>query len=296
MKRKEIQYGIPNNVENGITEILLPYRTPLKPLVKAKYAKQWGTYPVEDSSYGCNCYVVEDYDTEAKVKYKKLYTNVPPEILKCMFDWDREETLYLRYQDENTDSRPVESYTDDNGDWHNGVWEEASYQEYKRSCEEDEPDVFDESVLHGALSDNPRIRNAQIRDMSEIIRATLSQRTPTLCQTFEALFYQCRQEVDIAEEEGVGKSAVSNRKNRLISDITKALIANGYTVPTKAELKAEKQAAQAREDRLEQSMSIQRADERDRALAHRLTALFYQEGFVDQATMEKIEKEIEDAA
>ena len=43
-------------------------------------------------------------------------------------------------------------------------------------------------------------------------------------------------------------------------------------------------------------MSIQRADERDRALAHRLTAIFYQEGFVDQATMEKIEKEIEEAA
>ena len=296
MKRKEIQYGIPNTVENGITEILLPYRTPLKPLVKAKYAKQWGTYPVEDSSYGCNCYVVEDYDTEAKVKYKKLYTNVPPEILKCMFDWDREETLYLRYQDENTDSRPVESYTDNNGGWHNGVWEEATYQEYQRSCEEDEPDVYDVSVLRGPLSDNHKIRNAQIRDMVEITRRALSQFTPTLRQTFEALFYQCRQEVDIAEEEGVGESAISNRKNRIIIQIRSILTSLGYIVPTKAELKAEKQAAQEREDRLEQSISIQRADERDRALAHRLTALFYQEGFVDQATMEKIEKEIEEAA
>ena len=43
-------------------------------------------------------------------------------------------------------------------------------------------------------------------------------------------------------------------------------------------------------------MSEQRTDERDRVLAHRLTALFYQEGFVDQATMQKIEKEIEEAA
>jgi len=113
MKRKEIKYGVSNVSKDGTTEILLPYDTPLKPQVRRKYAVRCGRYPVEDNIYGSNCYVYEDYDTETKVRYKKLYVNVPEIILNVMFSNDHRVCLKMRYDDENTDGRPLESYEDE---------------------------------------------------------------------------------------------------------------------------------------------------------------------------------------
>lgn len=296
MKKKEIEFGVPRDAGDGVQEILLPYNTPFKSPVKRKYGIRWCTYPVEDNDYGSNCYVIEQYDTEAKIKYKKLLVNVPPEVLAVLFDSDREETLYQRYQEENTDFRPMECYTDGNGDWHNGTLEDIAYERYKRASEEDELDVFDEAVLRGPLSDNLKIRNAQVREMVEIIQKAIAHLPPTLRQTFDALFCQCRLAVDVAVEEGVGKSAISNRKNRLIQKMSDIFTNLGYVVPTKAELKAEKKAVLEREERLEQAMAKQREDERDKQLVREMITLFYNEGFTDKATLDRIEKELDEAA
>ena len=296
MKKKEIEYGVLRDAGDGIQEIFLPYNTPFKSPVKRKYGVSWQTYPVEDNDYGSNCYVIEQYDTEAKVKYKKLLVNVPPEILAVLSDSDRKETLDQRHQEEHTDFRPTQCYTDGNGDWHNGTLEDIAYERYKRASEEDELDVFDEAVLRGPLSDNPKIRNAQVRKMVEIVQKAIAHLPPTLRQTFDVLFCQCRLAVDVAEEEGVGKSAISNRKNRLIQKMSDIFTALGYVVPTKAELKAEKKAVLEREERLEQAMVKQREEERDKQLVREMITLFYNEGFTDRTTLERIERELDEAA
>lgn len=111
--------------------------------------------------------------------------------------------------------------------------------------------MYDESILYGPLSNNPKIRNAQIRAMSEIVDKATPQLSPLLRKTYEELFFLQKKEVDIADEEGVGSSAVTNRKNRLLKSMRDILIALGFIVPSKAELKAEKAAAEERNQRID---------------------------------------------
>ena len=204
--------------------------------------------------------------------------------------------MYKRQEEEHADRRPAADYDDENGDWHGGVLDQAVYAQYRRRCEEYEPDVYDESVLYGPLSDNPKIRNAQIRAMSEIVNKAVSQLSPLLRKTYEELFFLQKKEVDIADEEGVGSSAITNRKNRLLKSMRDILVALGFVVPSKAELKAEKAAAAERNQRIDTEYSRQRKEAQEMELARQLTVLFYQEDILDGKALKEIEKELDDAA
>ena len=132
--------------------------------------------------------------------------------------------------------------------------------------------------------------------MSEIVDKATPQLSPLLRKTYEELFFLQKKEVDIADEEGVGSSAVTNRKNRLLKSMRDILIALGFIVPSKAELKAEKAAAEERNQRIDTEYSRQRKEAQEMELARQLTVLFYQENIPDRKALNEIEKELDDAA
>ena len=284
------------DADSGTTEYILPYDTPLKPRCRPRYAVRMNEYPVEDNQYGCNCYVYEYEDIHTHRMCKRLITNLPDEVFWEMVEFSQRSCSEMRKEEEHADRRPAADYDDENGDWHGGVLDQAVYAQYRRRCEEYEPDVYDESVLYGPLSDNPKIRNAQIRAMSEIVNKAVSQLSPLLRKTYEELFFLQKKEVDIADEEGVGSSAITNRKNRLLKSMRDILVALGFVVPSKAELKAEKAAAAERNQRIDTEYSRQRKEAQEMELARQLTVLFYQENIPDRKALNEIEKELDDAA
>ncbi len=296
MLKKEMKCVSKTDVESGIKEFILPFDTPLKPACYAKYAYKMHAYPVENNEYGCNCFVYEDEDPETHRKYKKLYTNMPDEMWHGLFEFSKKSCKSMRDDDEHADKRRIDDYEDGNGEWHGGIMDQIAYSQFIRSREENETEVYDESVLHGPLSNNHKIRNAQIRNMCDILDKAIGQFSPTLRKTYEDLFCLCRKEVDVAAEEDVGKSAITNRKNRLVNSIRDILLALGYVAPSKAELKAERKASEEREQRIAAAIQMQREDEMELIMARTLTALFYSEGVLDNDAVAQIEKELDEAA
>ena len=295
LREKENQVST-GDMGSGTMEYILPYDTPLKPRCRPRYAVRMNEYPVEDNQYGCNCYVYEYEDINTHKMCKRLITNLPDEIFWEMVEFSQRSCSLMRKDEEHTDRRPAADYDDENGGWHSGVLDQAVYAQYRRSCEEDEPDMYDESILYGPLSNNPKSRNAQIRARSEIVDKATPQLSPLLRKTYEELFFLQKKEVDIADEEGVGSSAVTNRKNRLLKSMRDILIALGFIVPSKAELKAEKAAAEERNQRIDTEYSRQRKEAQEMELARQLTVLFYQENIPDRKALNEIEKELDDAA
>ena len=295
LREKENQVST-GDMDSGTMEYILPYDIPLKPRCRPRYAVRMNEYPVEDNQYGCNCYGYEYEDINTHKMCKRLITNLPDEIFWEMVEFSQRSCSLMRKDEEHTDRRPAADYDDENGGWHSGVLDQAVYAQYRRSCEEDEPDMYDESILYGPLSNNPKIRNAQIRAMSEIVDKATPQLSPLLRKTYEELFFLQKKEVDIADEEGVGSSAVTNRKNRLLKSMRDILIALGFIVPSTAELKAEKAAAEERNQRIDTEYSRQRKEAQEMELARQLTVLFYQENIPDRKALNEIEKELDDAA
>lgn len=294
MKEQEVRFMIPRDVGNGIMETIYPYDTWFQPRVKYKYAKKWGSYPVKEPP---GAYVVEEMDIETGQMVKKLYTNVPDDVMAVLFQTDRKEAKAQRDQEEHMFWGAQTSENDENGDWHFGAMDIAAYEQYTH--EENQPEgekEFPDDQLCGRLSDNPIIRNAQVRYMCEIVRKVLPYLTKKNYQTFYQLFHQCLREVDIARAEKVAKSAVTNRKNRLIDQIVPVFESLGFVIPTKAEMKAERKAAEERNKRLDSEMREAQAEERAIILARRLTDLFYNEGMLDEETKSEIDDELENAA
>lgn len=282
MKGQKRQFGVPYDVGNGITATCYPYDNHFPLLGKYRYAKNWGSYPVQSPEGG---YVVEERDPESGQMMKVLYQNIPEEILAVLIQSDQAEFKAQRDLDERADKRDQSSRVDGDGNWHLGSLDQAAYEMYVREQNEpDEEESFDEVILRGALSTNPKIRNAQIRYMCEIIRMILPRLTKKNQETYHQLFHQCMKEVDIAEEEGVGKSAIANRRNRLIEEVIQVFKNLGFPIPTKAELKAEKKAAAQRATATEKQEKEQRADERERRLIRDLAEKLYQEGIIDAET------------
>lgn len=94
----------------------------------------------------------------------------------------------------------------------------------------------------------------------------------------------------------MAKSAVTNRKNRLIDQIVPVFESLGFVIPTKAEMKAERKVAEERNKQLDAELRQARAEERAIILARRLTDLFYNEGMMDEETKAEIDEELENAA
>jgi len=67
MKEQEVRFRIPRDVGNGITETIYPYDTKSQPKVKYRYAKKWGSYPVNEPP---GAYVVEEMDIETGRSWK----------------------------------------------------------------------------------------------------------------------------------------------------------------------------------------------------------------------------------
>ncbi len=294
MKEQEARFRIPREVGSGIVETIYPYDTMFKPLVKYRYAKKWGSYPVKEPP---GAYVVEEMDIETGRMVKKLYTNVPDDVMALLFRTDRKEVKAQRVQEEHMFWGAQTSEKDENGDWHFGAMDIAAYEQYTRAENEPEDEAeVSESQLCGRLSDNPIIRNAQVRYMCEIVRKALPHLTKKNYQTFYQLFHQCLREVDIARAEKVAKSAVTNRKNRLIEQIIPVFENLGFVIPTKAEMKAEKKSVTERNNRLDAELREAQSEERAIMLAHRLTDIFYSEGLMDEETKAEIDEELENAA
>jgi len=294
MMRQDRKFGVPYDVGDGITETYYPYDTRFELYGKYRYARNWGSYPVKFPEGG---YVVEQMDLETGQMVKVLYLNVPEEIRNLLFDTDKGEFKAQREQDEHLDRRDQESGKDADGNWHLGSQDQAAYEAYVREQNQpDEEESYDEAVLRGALSDNPKIRNAQVRYMCEVIHRVLPRLTKKNYKTFYQIFHQCMKEVDIAEDEGVGKSAISNRKNRLIAEVIPVFENLGFPIPTKAELKAEKKAAEMRSAAIDREEQERREEEQELRLIHGLAEVFYKEGFMDKEVMENIKEEIEEAA
>ena len=294
MKKENRRFGVPYDAGDGITKTYFPYDHQFELYGKYRYARNWGSYPVKFPEGG---YVVEQMDLETGQMMKVLYLNVPDEIRDLLFDTDKKEFKAQRDQDEHSDRRDQDSRKDADGNWHLGSQDQAAYEAYvQEQNQPDEEESYDEAMLRGALSDNPKIRNAQVRYMCEVIRKVLPRLTKKNYKTFYQIFYQCMKEVDIAEDEGVGKSAITNRKNRLIASVVPVFENLGFPIPTKAELKAEKKAAEQRIAAMEKQEQVRRAEEREVRLIRGLTEVFYHEGLMDKETMELIRDEIDEAA
>ena len=295
MKRKqEILYRIPRNVGDGVIETIYPYDTPFKPVGRSDYASRWGSYPVVKPEGG---YVVEAMDVATGRMVKKLYTNVPRKWMEFLSGTDNREVLSQRYVEEHKDWRDKPSQKDENGDWHYGAMDIAAYELYTREKNQpEEEEEYPEEQLCGMLSSNPKIRNAQVRYMRGIVRKALPFLTKKSLQTFYQLFNQCLREVDIARADGVEKSAVANRKKRLIEQIVPVFESLGFIIPTKEELAAEKKAAEERADRLKKELSAKRKEEREMKLIRRLTEIFYSGGLLDEATKVEIDEELDEVA
>lgn len=294
MMRHDRKFGVPYDVGDGITETYYPYDTYFELDGKYRYARNWGSYPVKFPEGG---YVVEQMDLETGQMVKVLYLNVPEEIRDLLFETDKGEFKAQRDLDEHLDRRDQESRKDADGNWHLGSQDQAAYEAYVREQNQpDEEESYDEAMLRGALSDNPKIRNAQVRYMCEVVHRILPRLTKKNYKTFYQIFHQCMKEVDIADDEGVGKSAITNRKNRLIAQIVPVFENLGFPIPTKAELKAEKKAADMRTAAIEKAEQERRADKRELRLIRGLTDVFYKEGFMDEEAMESIREEIDEAA
>lgn len=296
MMKDEMRFYEPQVDKNGQVSILFPYCQSFQPLRGIKYAHKREVYPVEDNEYGCNCLVMERYDVPSKRMIKQLMVDVPEEIIQMYREYDKETSSNMRKDDDHADKRPSSGYTDDNGDWHGGTMDEAAYADYMRSEEDPEEETFDAETLHGSLSDHANIKNAQIHEMCQIIATAIHSFPPQLQQTFEDLFGFCEKEVDVAHRDGVEKSAITNRKNRLIAGMREILVASGFAAPTKAELKAEKNAIEKRNQHLDEAYAKELEEAKEQKLAYELTELFYREGILDQKACEQIEKEIEEAA
>ena len=294
MKKQDRKFGVPYDAGDGMTKTYYPYDTYFPIFGRYKYAQKWGSYPVKSPEGG---YVVEEMDLETGQMVKVLYLNVPEDIRAFLIQSDKGEFKAQRELDEHADKRDQSSRKDDDGNWHLGSLDQAAYDLYVREQNQpEEEETYNEAMLRGALSDNPRIRNAQVRYMCEIIHRILPRLTKKNHKTFYQIFYQCMKEVDIAEDEGVGKSAIANRKNRLIAEVIPVFENLGFLIPTKAELKAEKKAAERRAAAAEKQERERRADERELHLIHALTEKFYQEGFIDADIRDQIEEEIDEAA
>lgn len=104
------------------------------------------------------------------------------------------------------------------------------------------------------------------------------------------------QGVDYADEEGVGESAITNRKNRLIAEVGNVFQVLGFMVPSKAELKAEEKANQERLARLEFMEKEYRKGKREIVLIRQLAKVFYENGCLDDVKMDEINEELDSAA
>jgi len=222
---------------------------------------------------------------------------VPEKVMDILFQTDKSEMKAQRMLDENQYKGYQASEKDENGDWHYGAMDIAAYEQYVHATNQSESEEeYSEEELCGRLSDNPKIRNAQVRYMREVVRKALPYLTKKNYQTFYQLFHQCLREVDIAREEKVEKSAITNRKNRLIAQIVPVFENLGFVIPTKAELKAEKKAAEERIERLDAELHASRNEDREIALIRRLTDIFYNEGIMDEKTKTEIDEELDEAA
>lgn len=298
----------PRELEGGLIEVIVPYGTVIEPDARKRYAHRWGSYHTKDPRFGGDAYVYEDTDYDLGMRVKRVYMNVPLETMAVCCGNDGIEFKGQRDQDDHRDKRPLEGWEDENGNWHYGAESEAATLDEYFAGQEDahisqndaEKPEYPTEVLHGPLSDDYRIRSAQVKYMCGIVERAMEARSETLQRTFLALFHQRMQGVDYAEEEGVGESAITNRKNRLIAEVGKVFKALGFLVPSKAEVKAEEKAYQERmvgwQTHLAEIDGEKRKEERETDLIRQLAKVFYENGCLDDVEMDEINEELDSAA
>lgn len=207
----------PRELEGGLIEVIVPYGTVIEPDARKRYAHRWGSYHTKDPRFGGDAYVYEDTDYDLGMRVKRVYMNVPLETMAICCGNDGIEFKGQRDQDDHRDKRPLEGWEDENGNWHYGAESEAATLDEYFAGQEDahisqndaEKPEYPTEVPHGPLSDDYRIRSAQVKYMCGIVERAMEARSETLQRTFLALFHQRMQGVDYAEKEGVGESAIT---------------------------------------------------------------------------------------
>lgn len=297
-KQPSVPFWEPRRNEDGSTVIRVPGDTYIKPVFgKYRHIKKWGSYVTDDPRFGENSVVFIFYDSERQENVKEVITGLPPDIVSAITAYDRKDLSLQRKNEENRDFRSQDSGRDEAGDYHLGGFDQAAYEAYIREQNTpDEEDAYEDEALIGALSEDYRLRNAQIRYMAEIVREALHRLPEKNRMVYIRLFGQCMKEVDIAEEMNIGKSAVSNHKKRIINKMSAMFTSMGYVLPGKRELKDEKKAYDALVERIEAQERKERAEAREVMIIRGLTEMFYDEGLLDGEIKGMIEEDLYDAA
>lgn len=239
--------GINMMHENGIYAWATS-ENPGKTIGRVSYARQWGSYGLEDGQY---VYEVNEDDARHRHMKKVVIRGLPKEILDFLLESDAYDFRMQRYQSENRDNRnnrvryvKQRENGKDEDFYRLSPQDLDTYRVWFQDYTDDEdaqlsPDDVPTEVLRGMLSDSPSIRNAQIQDLKEIIQMAQPAFSKEDNDTFIRLFQMVLRGVEIADGEGVQENVVSNRKKRLMKKMAEVFAEVGYIVPTKAELKDE---------------------------------------------------------
>lgn len=297
-KQPSVPFWEPRRNEDGSMVIRVPGDTYIKPAFgKYRRIKKWGSYVTDDPRFGENSVVFIFYDSERQENVKEVITGLPEDLVSAMTAYDHIDLNLQRRNEENRDARLQDSCRDKAGDYHLGGLDQAAYEAYVREQNApDEEETYGDDILIGALSEDYRLRNAQIRYMAEVVREALHRLPKKNRMVYIRLFGQCMKEVDIAVEMNIGKSAVSNHKKRIIDKMSAMFTSMGYVVPTKEEREAEKKAYDAYCERIEVQEREETAEAREVMMIRGLTELFYGEGLLDGEIRGMIEDDLDAAA
>lgn len=300
-KEPEYPFWIPRDVGDGMTAVRVPGFVYIKPCNgKYKYAEGWGSYVTDDSRFGPGSIVTMFRDINTGEVVKEIIMHAPPETVHFATETDKADFSLQRKKEENEDFRAKYDYTDSFGNFHPGTLDSiAVYDSYPSDEESDDgnEETYTDDVLIGELSDNPKIRNAQIRFMCKVIvEAEKKVLTDKNRIVFTKIFYCCMKEVDIADEMNVGKSAIANHKKRIVTGMAEVFRNMGFVVPDAKQLKAEAKAAKEREKRIDKAYKAERELERERTMIRAMTELFYSNGYMDETIRKDIEDDLDEAA
>ena len=294
---------------NGLTAVTVPGDLYIRPAKgRDRYAKRWGSFVTNDPRFGPGSLVYYRYESDFDIYVKDVILEPPEEFLAALLDNDGVEFSAQRSGEEHGVGGQQDSGLDENGDYHCGALDKIAFENWYRGKDdpysilfedeetEEDADTIDEEKLIGELSDNPIIRNKQVRYMCGIINRAVEFLPEKNREVYYELFGQCMKAVDIAAEMNVGDSAISNHRSRIISKMGQVFTELGYSVPTKKELKAEKKAAQKREEEILRIEMEERAEQKEILLLRAMTVLFYEEGMLNIEEKEQLERELDEAA
>ena len=295
---QEAQYWVREEHENGMVTMVVPMSVKIDPAHgSVAEARRRASYLTDDRMFGKGSVVCISNHPSYGTEVQEVYMNVPPEVMEMLLSNDDAESSSQRKDNENCVYGNLDSSVDENGDYHCGVFDMVSYNAWdreNRNQEEEEP--LDESQLIAPFSDNYRIRNQQVRFMTGIIERAIYLLPPKNQNAYYMLYGQCMKGVDIADEWGVGKSAISNHNDRIIDKIGDVFREMGFQVPTKAELKAEKKAAEKRMEEIRRQQKEQHEDRLEIRLLRGVANVFYEEGMLDDEQYDFIEQGLDEAA